>query len=116
MVLLFSLLMCLLGFVSALALGLVLLFLLDACLLWGQLEGGPTLVAVPARQAWLGLCFFGAILLPLIVIYWSPLGQDFAPGLRLAPVYDQAVLVALLVYLLFSAQWLGFKEACFSPT
>lgn len=116
LVLLFSLLMCLLGFVSALALGLVLLFLLDACLLWGQLEGTPTLVVVPARQAWLGLCFFGTILLPLIVIYWSPLGQDFAPGLRLAPAYDQAVLVALLFYLLFSAQWLGFKEAYFSPT
>lgn len=116
LLLLFSLLMSLLGFVSALPLGLVLLFLLDSLLLWGQLETSSALVAVPARQTWLGLCFFGAILLPLVVIYWSPLGQEFAPGLRLAPAYDQAVLVALLFYLFFSAQWLGFKEVYLSPT
>ncbi|NYS49085.1 hypothetical protein HZY93_03750 [Streptococcus danieliae] len=115
LVMLFSLLMSLLGFVSSLPLGLVLLFLLDALLLWGQLEGASGPVVVPARQTWLGFCFFGAILLPLVVIYWSPLGQEFAPGLRLAPVYDRALLVALVVYLVFSGQWLGFKEAYLSP-
>ncbi|MBG9367811.1 exopolysaccharide Pel transporter PelG [Streptococcus sp. NLN64] len=116
LILLFSLLMSQMGLASSLILGLTLLFLLDALLLWGQLEKLEEGTSpVPSRQAWLGLVFYSAILFPLVVVYSSPLGKNFGAGLRLAPAYDQAVLISLCLYLLFFAQWLGVKEAYLTP-
>lgn len=116
LILLFSFLMSQLKLGFSLILGLALLFLLDTFLLWGQMENATeTGSPMQSNQVWLGLLFYTAILLPLVVVYSSPLGKPVGPYLRLAPAYDRGVLVSLCFYLLFSAQWLGVRETYLTP-